>query len=41
MESFSVAKRVFYEEQKDVFKESMAFAEASWKHRNGPKAVIA
>lgn len=41
MESFSDAKRVFYEEQKDVFKESMAFAEAGWKHRNGPKAVIA
>lgn len=29
MESFSVAKQLFYEEQKDVFKESMAFAEAS------------
>lgn len=28
MESFSDAKRVFYEEQKDVYKESMAFAEA-------------
>lgn len=41
MESFSVAKQLFYEEQKEVFKESMAFAEASWKRRNGPKAVIA
>lgn len=29
MESFPVAKRMFYEEQKDVFKESVAFAAAS------------
>lgn len=29
VESLSVAKPMFYEEQEDVFKGSMAFAEAS------------
>lgn len=36
LESFSVAKPMFYEEQEDIFKASMAFAEASWKHSTGP-----
>lgn len=46
MESFSVAKLMFYEEQEDIFKGSVTFAEASWKHSTGlwlclPKAVTA
>lgn len=46
VESFSVAKPMFYEEQEDVFKGSMAFAEASWRHSTEPwlwlpKAVAA
>lgn len=36
VESLSVAKPMFYEEQEDVFKGSMAFAEASWRHSTKP-----
>lgn len=41
MQSLSVAKPIFYVKQEDIFEGGMAFAETSWEHTTGPKAMIA